>query len=98
MSWSVSVPKTPLAAIAEAVTNADLPPDTYNTPELVAQWRKQLEAAKDAVCTILVSGGVFGDGGTYWVSMSGHAAHDGLAESAGYTPSEFVHVTVNWEP
>src|SRR5579859_2369878 len=98
MSWSVSIPKTPRETIAQAITSAELPPDTYNKPELVEQWRKRLEAAKDAACTILVSGGAFGDDGIYSVSMTGHAAHGGLAESSGYTSSEFIHVTVSWEP
>jgi len=97
MSWSVSIPKGTRAEVATAVVNAELPADSYNKPELVEQWHVQLEAAKDAAVAILERAG-FGEGGTFTVSMSGHAAHDGLAESTGYTTSEFVSVNVYREP
>ena len=99
MSWSVSIPPTPADEIATAITSAELGPDNYNTPEIVAQWRQQLEAAKDAAATMLASGAFhLGEGGMYSVGMSGHAAHDGLAEKTGYTPSEFINVILRWDP
>ena len=97
MSWSVSVPKGTRAEAANAVVNAGLPPDSYNKPELIEQWSVQLEAAKDAAIAVLERAG-WGDGGTFTVSMSGHATHGDASEGTGYTSSEFVQVHVYREP
>src|SRR5579859_4802725 len=94
MSWSLSIPKQPFETFSTAVDQARLADDTYNTPELVARWAKQLEAAKLAVRAIL-SRDVFGheEGAMFSASMSGHANHDS-ADSG----SEFANVTITREP
>lgn len=100
MSWSLSVPPTPASAFAAAIDAAQLPADTYNDPEIVQQWKKQIEAAKAAAHAIFNHGYAFGDeqGDLYRAAMSGHAAHGGLAERTDYTPSEFVQVTISRDP
>lgn len=104
MSWSLNVPGgttyqgIPADQFEEAVQEAQFAPDTYNDPEIVAQWNEQLAAAKAAVLAIFHASAAFGEGGTYRASMSGHAAHNGLAERTNYTPSEFINVVVSCEP
>lgn len=99
MSWSLTIPQQPFETFHKAVSQAQLPEDTSNKPELVAQWSEQLEAAKAAVLAIL-SRDAFGhdEGATFSTSMSGHANHDGAGDGTGYTPSEFVHVNVQRQP
>jgi hypothetical protein len=99
MSWSVNIEAQPFETFLKAVDQAHLPEDTYNPPELVAQWGEQLEGAKRAIMLALVPD-VFahGEGATYSASMGGHANHGGAGEDTSYTTSEFVSVTVNRHP
>ncbi len=96
MSWSVSIPPQHSEEFVKAVEGAHLD-DTYNKPELVAQWGEQLEAAKRAAAAIL-SRDAFGHGGLFSASLGGHARHGKAGEGTDYTRLEFVNVTVSREP
>ena len=99
MSWSLYIPAQPFDSFLTAVDTAQLPADTYNPPEIVAQWQEQVEGAKRAI-TAALSRDIFGDeeNSMFSASMSGHANHDGVGDGVGYTPSEFVNITINRQP
>ena len=98
MSWSVSVPQQPYESFVTAVNEVQLAEDTYNPPELIEQWREQLEAARKGALVILAEA-PFGREEAQWsASFSGHAKHAGADEGGSYTPSEFIHVTINRQP
>ena len=103
MSWSLSIPQQPFEEFYQAVHDAKLLQDTYNPPALVEQWAEQVEAARQAIYAILSCPDAFGRAeqgeSVLWsATMTGHANHDGAGEGTGYTPSEFVHITLNRQP
>ena len=98
MSWSVSIPQQPFEQFVKAVEQVQIAEDTYNKPELIEQWKDQLEAARQGALAILSRDG-FGHESAKWsASFSGHANHDEAGKDTTYTPSEFVNVTINRQP
>ena len=98
MSWSVSVPQQPYESFVTAVNEVQLAEDTYNPPELIEQWREQLEAARKGALVILAEA-PFGREEAQWsASFGGHAKHGEAGDGTAYTTTEFITVTINRYP